>query len=115
METPVSIPSDDLTLSGVLHVPHSRKAGTRLPAFLVLHGFMGSKDDSHAEIQAKMLADWGYAALRFDMRGCGESGGERGFARCLDQVADTPKSLTRFARRPGSEPQTTPRTRHTLR
>lgn len=100
MQTPVSVASDDLTLAGVLHIPDGRKAGEKLPAFLVLHGFMGSKDDSHAEIQANMLEQWGYAALRFDMRGCGDSGGVRGFVRCEDQVADTRNALTWLAQRP---------------
>jgi fermentation-respiration switch protein FrsA (DUF1100 family) len=104
METQVTFPSDGLTLSGVLHVPDTR-SGERLPAFLVLHGFMGSKDESHAEIQAKMLCDWGYAALRFDMRGCGDSGGERGYVRCLDQVADTRNALTWLATRPEIDPK----------
>ena len=105
METPVSFPSDGLTLSGVLHVPATYKAGEKLPAFLVLHGFMGSKDESHGEIQARMLADWGYAALRFDMRGCGDSGGTRGFVLCLDQVADTRNALTWLAQRPEIDPR----------
>jgi fermentation-respiration switch protein FrsA (DUF1100 family) len=105
METPVTFPSDGHTLSGVLHVPGGAMPGKRLPAFLVLHGFMGSKDDSHAEIQARMLADWGFAALRFDMRGCGESGGERGFVRCMDQVADTRNALTWLSARPEIDPQ----------
>ena len=81
--------SDGLKLSGVLHIPEGRKPDQRLPAFLVLHGFVGSKDESHAEIQAVMLEEMGYAAFRFDMRCCGESEGERGQVRCFDQVADT--------------------------
>jgi fermentation-respiration switch protein FrsA (DUF1100 family) len=104
MQLPVSIPSDGLTLSGVLHVPDRRREGGRLPAFLVLHGFMGSKDESHAEIQARMLEDFGYAALRFDMRGCGDSGGTRGFVLCMDQVADTRNALTWLAERPEIDP-----------
>src|SRR5678809_1187672 len=35
------------------------------------------------------IRDSGYLALRFDMRGCGESEGERGRVICLEQVADT--------------------------
>ena len=103
MQTPVSFPSDGLSLSGVLHVPDGHE-GRRLPAFLVLHGFMGSKDESHAEIQAKMLEDCGYAALRFDMRGCGDSGGIRGFVQCMDQVADTRNALTWLAARGEIDP-----------
>ena len=105
MQMPVSIPSDGIALSGVLHLPDNHKTGQRLPIFLVLHGFMGSKDESHAEIQARMLADWGYAALRFDFRGCGDSGGVRGFVQCLDQVADTRNAITWAAQRPEVDPK----------
>ena len=42
----------------------------------------------------KMLESLGYITLRFDMRGCGESEGERGRVICLDQVSDTRNALT---------------------
>ena len=97
--------SDGFKLSGVLHLPDKRSADIRLPAFLVLHGFVGSKDESHAEIQAQMLEELGYAAFRFDMRCCGESEGERGQVRCFDQVADTKNALTFIAARPEIDPK----------
>jgi len=96
--------SDGLELSGVLHIPDGRAKDQRLPAFLVLHGFVGSKDESHAEIQAAMLEEMGYAAFRFDMRCCGESEGARGQVRCFDQVADTKNALTFISARPEIEP-----------
>jgi len=37
----------------------------------------------------RMFTSLGYVALRFDMRGCGESEGERGRVICLEQVDDT--------------------------
>ena len=92
--------SDGLKLSGVLHIPEGRPPQQRLPAFLVLHGFVGSKDESHAEIQARMMEEMGYAAFRFDMRCCGESEGTRGHVRCFDQVADTRNALSFLATRP---------------
>ena len=69
MQEKLSFFSDGLKLSAVLHVPEGRRPGQKLPAFIVLHGFVGSKDESHAEIQAKMLENMGYAALRFDFEG----------------------------------------------
>ncbi len=96
--------SDGLKLAGVLHVPDGLAPGVRLPAFLVLHGFVGSKDESHAEIQATMLEEMGYASFRFDFRCCGESEGERGQVRCFDQVADTKNALTFLASRPEIDP-----------
>ena len=104
MRQKLTFSSDGLTLSGVLHVPEQRKTDVRVPAFLVLHGFVGSKDESHAEIQATMLEEMGYAAFRFDFRCCGESEGERGQVRCFDQVADTKNALTFLATRPEIDP-----------
>ena len=105
MQEKLSFPSDGLKLSGVLHVPEQRRAGERLPAFIVLHGFVGTKDESHAELQARMLEDFGYCAFRIDMRGCGESEGTRGQVRCFDQVADTKNALTFIAEREEVDPK----------
>jgi alpha-beta hydrolase superfamily lysophospholipase len=104
MREKLTFMSDGLKLSGVLHIPDGRPKDVRLPAFLVLHGFVGSKDESHAEIQATMLEEMGYAAFRFDMRCCGESEGERGQVRCFDQVADTKSALTFLADRGEIDP-----------
>jgi alpha-beta hydrolase superfamily lysophospholipase len=45
-------------------------------------------------LPCQMLAEWGYAALRFDFRGCGESEGKRANTICLEQVEDTSAALT---------------------
>ena len=71
MQHKLSFTSDGLKLSGVLHVPLQWRAGERLPCFIVLHGFVGTKDESHAELQARMLEEFGYCAFRIDFRGCG--------------------------------------------
>ena len=47
-----------------------------------------------------MLAELGYATLRFNMRGCGESEGESGRIICLEQVEDTKSALAFLAGRP---------------
>lgn len=99
MQDKVTFESDGLTLSGVLHIPEGFD-GTPLPAFIVCHGFVGSKDESHAQIQAEMMEQFGYVALRFDFRCCGDSEGERGQVRCMDQVADAKNALTFLAKRP---------------
>jgi uncharacterized protein len=100
METKVTFDSAGLKLSGVLHTPVDLKAGQRRPAFLVLHGFGGSKSGQGQSLIANQLAGWGYIVMRFDFRGCGESEGERGWILCLDQVADTSNALSYMARRP---------------
>lgn len=104
MQEKLSFTSDGLKLSGVLHVPDGRRPGERLPCFIVLHGFVGTKDESHAELQARMLEEFGYCAFRIDLRGCGESEGARGQVRCFDQVADTKNALTFIAAREQVDP-----------
>jgi pimeloyl-ACP methyl ester carboxylesterase len=51
-----------------------------------------------------MLAEWGYVALRFDFRSCGESDGERAHILCLDQVADCRNVVTYMQGRPEVDP-----------
>jgi len=46
----------------------------------------------------------GYISLRFDMRGCGDSGGEKGRVICLEQVADTQNALSFLAQHPEVDP-----------
>jgi len=101
MEERVSFVSDGLKLSGVLHLPEVRG---RCAAFLALHGFGSNKDGGGMIAVARMLAGLGYAALRFDMRGCGESEGERGRVICLEQVEDTKNALTFLASRSEIDP-----------
>ena len=49
----------------------------------------------------RVLGEFGYVTLRFDMRGCGESEGEFGRVICLEQVEDLRNALTFLARHPG--------------
>ena len=99
-EERVSFVSNGLKLAGVLHQPDGRAPRERRPAFLVLHGFGSSKDSGGSTTTAKLFADLGYAALRFDMRGCGQSEGPRGRVICLEQVEDTKSALAFLATRP---------------
>lgn len=104
MDHAVSIPSDGLILSGVLSLPDDLAPGERRAAFLVLHGFGSTKDSGNVMGPARLLKALGYATLRFDMRGCGESGGERGRVICLEQVDDTRNAVTFLAQQPGVDP-----------
>jgi len=99
MEEQVNFVSDGLKLSGILHLPEGRAAEERRAAFAVLHGFGSNKDGGGGTAMAKMLAGLGYAALRFDFRGCGESEGERGRVICMEQVKDTRNALSFLATR----------------
>jgi alpha-beta hydrolase superfamily lysophospholipase len=84
-------------LAGIVHVPDDLKAGQRRAGFLVLHGFGSNKDSSSMIAVAKALASYGYVAMRFDMRGCGESEGAKGRVICLEQVEDARSALAYLA------------------
>jgi fermentation-respiration switch protein FrsA (DUF1100 family) len=88
METKVNFQSDGLRLSGILHVPDDLAKGEKRAGFVILHGFGGSKDVMEHMRQAEIMEEWGYVALRFDMRGCGESEGLRGNLIFDEQVRD---------------------------
>src|SRR4051794_23788569 len=100
----VSIPSAGLHLSGVVELPDGLKPGEKRPAFLVLHGFGSNKNSPTMLGPSKALNGFGYVALRFDMRGCGDSEGEHGRVICLEQVEDTRNALTALARHPAVDP-----------
>lgn len=103
-ETAVTIPSAGLKLSGVVHVPEDVRPGERRPAFMVLHGFGSNKSSSNTMEPTRILNRMGYVVLRFDMRGCGESEGERGNLICLEQVEDTSSALTFLTKHPAVDP-----------
>jgi uncharacterized protein len=93
----VTFDSDGLKLAGVVRVPDKLRAGERRPAFIVMHGFGSNMNSNNVLAPCAMLENLGYVTLRFDMRGCGASEGERGRIICLDQVADTRNALSFLA------------------
>ncbi len=104
MEQRITFDSQGLKLSGVLHFPDNLAPGERRPACLVLHGFGSNKNSKACISPAKLLEKWGYVALRFDMRGCGESEGPRAHIICLEQVEDTKSAATYLMSRPEVDP-----------
>jgi uncharacterized protein len=88
-EQRVSFKSGHLTLAGTVRIPDGLAAGERRPAFLLLHGFGSNMNAGNVLAPATLLEELGYATLRFDMRGCGDSEGEKGRLICLEQVEDT--------------------------
>jgi pimeloyl-ACP methyl ester carboxylesterase len=101
----VSIPSAGLHLHGVVSVPGGVKAGERRAAFLVLHGFGGNCKSQNVLQPTRVLGEFGYVTLRFDMRGCGESEGEFGRVICLEQVEDLRNAVTFLSRHPAVDPK----------
>ena len=93
MEESVQWKSAGLKISGIVELPEGMQRGERRAAILVLHGFGSNKDSAMVRAVTRLFTNLGYVALRFDMRGCGESAGERGRVICLEQVADTSSAL----------------------
>lgn len=94
-ETTVTILSDDQPLIGTLNVPD---AAAPAPVVLMLHGFGGTRDELASDAvpegvfarTAARLADAGYASLRIDFRGSGDSTANLSFADTTfeGQIAD---------------------------
>ena len=103
-ETIVSIPSAGLRLHGALGTPADLQSGERRAAFVVLHGFGTNSDSEGVRQPTRVLNEFGYVTLRFDMRGCGRSEGEFGRVICLEQVEDLGNALDFLARHPAVDP-----------
>ena len=84
----ISFQSAGLKINGSIHLPPGLRPGEKRPAFMVLHGFGSNSSSSNCVLPSEMLAEWGYVALRFDFRGCGDSEGKRANMVCLEQVED---------------------------
>lgn len=66
------IPCDGLRLSAILDVPE----GERCPLVVVIHGFTGYKEEPHIIAVSRGLNEVGFATLRVDMYGHGQSDGQ---------------------------------------
>jgi dipeptidyl aminopeptidase/acylaminoacyl peptidase len=96
----ISFQSAGLKINGYIHRPEGMKPGERRPAIMMLHGFGSNSNSTNCTLPCEMLAKWGYVALRFDFRGCGESEGKRANTVCLEQVEDTSSAVTFLLSRP---------------
>ena len=99
MQERVTFPSDGLKLSGIVHVPDGHRDGERRAAIIMMHGF-GANKNGGPEWVCRQFESWGYVALRFDYRGCGESEGERGRVIAMEEVSDARNAVTYMAVRP---------------
>ena len=96
-DTKITFISEGRKLAGTVRVPDAVKPGERRPAWIVMHGFGSNMNSSNVLEPVKMFDKLGYVTLRFDMRGCGESEGERGRVICLEQVSDASNALSFLA------------------
>lgn len=97
-ETEVSIPAGGVTLGGTITTPV--EAGPYPTALLLAGSGPLDRDGNHKRIPlsvsrdlARVLADAGWASLRFDKRGVGESGGDYLSTGLYDELADATSAL----------------------
>jgi len=90
----VSFPVDGQKVVGTLEVPDAQTGPS--PVVLLLHGFTGTRDelpvkdtdDGVFKRVARQLSDAGYASLRIDFRGSGDSEGAWEDTTFSGQIAD---------------------------
>jgi pimeloyl-ACP methyl ester carboxylesterase len=85
MDERITFDWDGIEIAGILDIPDASNGP--IPAFVILHGFGANKDSGSVPAMAKLLTNRGYASLRLDMPGVGDSGGVVGKLVCLEQVA----------------------------
>jgi dipeptidyl aminopeptidase/acylaminoacyl peptidase len=97
MEIPVVFDSKGQQIVGMMHLPNGRG---RFPVALLLHGFTGTRTESHRMFVklSRRLADHGIASLRFDFRGSGDSAGEFENLTIRSEIADTLEAIRFLAR-----------------
>lgn len=100
MERTLQIPSADISLAATLHEPEgsARQANQKHPLVIICHGFIGSRIgvDRLFVKAARELTSNGFAVLRFDYGGCGESAGEYG-AGGLDALLSQTRDVLDYA------------------
>ena len=92
--TRVRFDSGGVELVGYLH--HSADAVGRLPGVVMGHGFSGTQDRLFDN--AERFAGAGFAALTFDYRSFGESGGEPRQVVSVEEQLEDWRAAIRFAR-----------------
>jgi len=103
LEQNVLLKSGDIVLAGQFELPPGGDA-RRKPAIAILHGFGGHRDGPQQRWSQRFFSALGYATLRLDFRGCGESEGKRGQILPHDQVADTRAAVTYLVSRREIDP-----------
>lgn len=97
MEQAIGFTSDGLALKGFIH---RLEGAGKQPGLVLCHGFGGScRGAGHPEL-AKTLEQVGYAVLRFDFRGCGQSEGRRGDVIVDEEIADLRHAIDFLASQP---------------
>jgi uncharacterized protein len=77
-------------LDGILHLP----GPGRWPCVIAAHGLLSTKASDKYLALAANLTDAGFACLRFDFRGCGDSGGRLAETTVAGRITDLGAVLT---------------------
>jgi dienelactone hydrolase len=103
MEEPITIASDGLGLKGVLTLPARAARWPR--AAVLVHGWSGTRHGPHDLLVAtsRALADAGVPAVRFDLRGRGESEGTAAGTSLDGMIADAVAAAEAVRSRTGAE------------
>jgi pimeloyl-ACP methyl ester carboxylesterase len=116
METGFRIREGEWNLAATLHRPEADGRTTAAPLVVICHGFVGSRIgvDRLFVKAAWDLADAGFAVLRFDYAGCGESAGDYGEGGLDAMVAQTRIVLDHALSLPGIDPEAVTLLGHSL-
>jgi hypothetical protein len=93
-ENQIIIRTDKHKLYGMLHLP-AAVCGAKHPAVIICHGFIGNKNGQHRLFvkAARALSSEGFAVLRFDFSGSGESTGDYKDITLTQQVEEAIKAI----------------------
>jgi len=102
-ERPLWFEHEGLSMAATVHVP---RAAGKVPGVILCHGFTGNRICDHRLFVklGRRLAERGLAALRFDCRGCGESGGDFVDTSVTTYVSDAARALDVLAELDGIDP-----------
>ncbi|MBN2302034.1 MAG: alpha/beta fold hydrolase [Lentisphaerae bacterium] len=89
-EQPIAFAVENAMIRGILHLPALESPSTRT-SILFLHGWSGCRIGPHRMFvkTARRMCEAGYACLRFDFRGRGESDGETKDGSIQNMISDT--------------------------
>jgi uncharacterized protein len=90
----ITFQSEGEEMAGILYLPATYRTGDKLPAVVVTGSWTTVKEQM-AGLYARKLAEQGYAALAFDFRYFGESGGNpRNYESPVAKIRDIQNAVT---------------------
>ena len=103
MQRPVVFKSGGKDIYGVLHLPYRFQVARPVPVVIFCHGFTGTKVETHRIFvkMARALEKYNIASLRFDFRGCGDSGGDFVDITVGDHIKDATRAVNFAVSQPG--------------